>query len=115
MFILGISGCVNPKKERIISEGEKYHDKGFALQLDNRDKEAVKYYRISCNLNDSYGCGQLGFMYERGRGVSQDAYQAVKYYQKACDLGKQTSCDTIKNLEKAGTEALTKIFLKLLE
>jgi TPR repeat protein len=45
----------------------------------------------ACDLNFSGGCYNLGFVYEKGKGVKQDDFKALKFYQKACDLNNGTN------------------------
>jgi TPR repeat protein len=40
----------------------------------------------ACDLNDGSGCSNLGFMYDRGKGVKQDDFKAVKFFQSQKDL-----------------------------
>jgi TPR repeat protein len=43
-------------------------------------------------LNVGEGCSNLGFSYDKGKGVKQDDFKAVEFYQKACDLDKSKGC-----------------------
>ncbi len=52
-------------------------------------KNAVKYYKFACDLNDSWGCSDLGWHYEHGKGVGKDLDLAKEYFQKACNLKKK--------------------------
>jgi TPR repeat protein len=36
------------------------------------DFKALKFYQKACDLNLGVSCSQLGFMYEKGKGVKQD-------------------------------------------
>ena len=44
------------------------------------------YSEKECKLDDGYGCGILGVIYEQGQGVIQDITLAKLYYKKSCDL-----------------------------
>jgi TPR repeat protein len=39
--------------------------------------KSLKFYQKACDLNDGSGCSQLGFMYEKGKGVKQDDFKAL--------------------------------------
>jgi TPR repeat protein len=45
-----------------------------------------EFYQKACGLNVGEGCSNLGFSYDKGKGVKQDDFKAVEFYQKACDL-----------------------------
>jgi TPR repeat protein len=60
---------------------------------------AVTLYQRACDRGDALGCGNLGVMYEYGRGeLAQDSARAIELYRRGCDGGDATAC---ANLEKA--------------
>jgi hypothetical protein len=46
---------------------------------------AAADYERGCDLGSSTACTNLGFLYERGRGVAEDQARAVALYQQGCD------------------------------
>ena len=48
--------------------------------------EAVKWYRKAVEQGNALGQSNLSFMYDKGRGVPENAAEAVKWYRKAEDL-----------------------------
>lgn len=59
--------------------------------------KAVSYYKMACDLKDSYGCNFLGRCYKNGQGVKANKNTAKEFFGKACDLGLQDGCDNYKN------------------
>jgi TPR repeat protein len=53
-----------------------------ALELSSRD----------CDAGDARACGNLGFMYEHGYGVTMDYPLALSLYSKACDMRLAIGC-----------------------
>jgi TPR repeat protein len=49
--------------------------------------QAVEWFRKAADQGHARAQGNLGWMYERGRGVAQDDVQAVEWYCKAADQG----------------------------
>ena len=60
------------------------------------------YWDMACNLNDGRGCFNLGDLYRKGQGVSQNFQTAKQYFIKACDLGEPFGCDVYKQLNGMG-------------
>ena len=70
--------------------------------MEQNYKEAFKYFKITCDNGVNLGCGNLGFLYENGKGVRQSYSMAKEYYGKACDLGAQEGCDAFAYLNQKG-------------
>jgi len=51
-----------------------------------------------CNAGHAGSCTNLGTMYAKGSGVSQDQARAVQWFQKACDAGEADGCAKAKRL-----------------
>jgi TPR repeat protein len=58
------------------------HDVGGALALLEK----------GCNAGDTFGCFNLGAIYETGDDVPKDPRRAATYYQRACDGGDAEGC-----------------------
>ncbi|GAA8087039.1 hypothetical protein HpNP74_23810 [Helicobacter pylori] len=58
--------------------------------------KAAQFYSKGCELNNSFGCGALGMLYENGQGVEKDLTKAAYFYSKACKLGSQVACEALK-------------------
>ena len=60
-----------------------------SILIKTRDEEeAARLYQKACDGGSSYGCSNLGFMYEHGKGgLAVDEVKAVGLYRPACDAG----------------------------
>ncbi|MCQ2923472.1 SEL1-like repeat protein [Helicobacter pylori] len=58
--------------------------------------QAKKYFEKACNLNYGGGCGNLGDLYDDGKGVEKNSIKAAQYVSKACKLGDQNACKVLK-------------------
>jgi serine/threonine protein kinase len=47
---------------------------------------------LACTRRDVDSCLQLGFMYESGDGVEDDAQRAAAFFSRACDAGNALGC-----------------------
>ena len=59
------------------------------------DNKAVALWRKACDGGDARGCTNLGFMYEKGQGVTQDDAQALSLYRQGCDGGHAGGCTNL--------------------
>ena len=74
-------------KDRLIHQPTKLRSStAFAFLL------SISIYQKACASGDANACNNLGVMYKRGEGVSEDDEKAVKLFQKACDGGDATGC-----------------------
>ncbi|MCP4389878.1 MAG: sel1 repeat family protein, partial [Gammaproteobacteria bacterium] len=60
--------------------------------------EAAKYFRLSADDNDEDGQFFLGWMYEKGRGVTKNKTEAIYWYQKASDQGEERARERLAKL-----------------
>ena len=70
-------------------------DRGLADLKSGQFPEAFRLLTVACNGGVSKGCGNLGVMYQNGRGVNQDLGQAAVLYRRGCSgdaWGKPVSC-----------------------
>lgn len=69
-------------------------------------QKAKEFFSKACDGKNTHGCGMLGIMYEKGRGVKQNFSKAKEFYGKACDdEGDEfcnLCCDNYKKLSEAG-------------
>ena len=56
-----------------------------------RDAEVVHGLQLAADRGDAVGQFNLGWMYEHGTGVPQDAVQAVRLYRLAAEQGHATA------------------------
>ncbi|AHN41615.1 cysteine-rich Sel1 repeat protein [Helicobacter pylori] len=89
---LGLLGLMaEPNPEELFNLG--------MLSYDRQDfSKARKYFEKACDLNNSWGCDNLGMSYEYGQGVEEDEIKAAQLYSKACELGHQNACESLKKL-----------------
>lgn len=76
--------------------GSLYY-KGEKIKQDY--KEAIKWYQIAADLNDSNAQNQLGYMYQSGFGVTQDTQEAIKWYQKAGNQNHTVAQNDLKDTD----------------
>lgn len=66
------------------------------LGIKNYEKQdfskARKYFEKACELNNGWGCNNLGDSYQNGEGVEKDLTKAAQFYSKACDLNNNKGC-----------------------
>ena len=48
------------------------------------EAKAAMLYEKACDQNFSMACSNLGYAYEKGKGVEKDLEKAIKFYEKAC-------------------------------
>jgi uncharacterized protein len=69
--------------------------------LDSKDyAEAVRWFRKAADQGDADGQGNIGWLYEYGRGVAQDYAEAMRWYRKAADQGHVEAKNRLLELEK---------------
>ena len=72
------------------------------LGLDRDDETAVGLFRQAADSGNATGQGDLGFMYQSGRGVPKDAAAAVVLYRKAADQGDAYAQGALGHLTELG-------------
>ncbi len=65
---------------------DEYYDKGILFGGTNAE-EAVKWYRKAAEQGHADAQHDLGYAYDRGKGVPENKKEAVKWYKKAADQG----------------------------
>ena len=53
--------------------------------------KALKYYQYAAEKNDSHAQFRLGYMYDKGKGVTQNNAEAVKWYLKSANQGNESA------------------------
>ena len=101
-----LDDCVNNEN---VSSCQRLIDSGVMASIEQCDKEncnnigrvykrtenyrqAFKYYKKACELNDKWGCGGLATLYDQGLGVKQNFAETFKFAKKACDLNNTPAC-----------------------
>ena len=62
-------------------------DKGFKADKASNYAIAAKWYRKAAEQGDADAQFNLGVMYRKGKGVTQDDAEAVKWYRKSAEQG----------------------------
>lgn len=65
------------------AKGSKKYKRIIELQ---DDEKKIKYAKMACDLDSSYGCIALGNYYKKGNGVEIDFDKATQFYTKACEV-----------------------------
>jgi TPR repeat protein len=73
----------------------------FAEQAD-RLADAAELYRRAARQGSHLAMNNLGAMFERGRGVPQDAVEAAHWYRRAADLGSPVGMTNLGRLHESG-------------
>jgi TPR repeat protein len=63
-----------------------------ALDRTHHDNLGGILRKLACTRGDGEACYSLGFMYNRGLGVTEDDFRAAAYYSEACDSGDPGGC-----------------------
>jgi TPR repeat protein len=63
------------------------YDKGMKAYRSNDDATALKEWRPLAEQGHAEAQFRLGWMYDNGRGVTQDYAEAVKWYRKSAEQG----------------------------
>lgn len=58
--------------------------------------QALTLLEKGCAAADTFGCYNLGVIYDNGDDVPQDKTRAAGYYQRACDHGDSEACGRVK-------------------
>ena len=74
------------------------------LSYSNADITTPKEAKKACDEGNARGCTNLGFMYEKGRGVKQDYFKAKELFGKACDGGDAKGCFNLGVMYANGQE-----------
>jgi len=57
----------------------------YSVQEDKRD----------CDKGIMRGCSNIGYLYQKGKGVKKDSLKSIKYYTKACNGGYAIGCSNL--------------------
>ncbi|WP_368500133.1 tetratricopeptide repeat protein, partial [Phascolarctobacterium succinatutens] len=60
--------------------------------------EAVKWYRKGAEAGNANAMANLGWMYDWGKGVDQNAEETKKWYKKAADCGNAWAKEQLSSL-----------------
>lgn len=112
----GISGMfyntglgVKPDLEKASSYGKKACRLGapegcYYAGFSEADRQnygvAAKLYKKGCDGGSVSACTNLGNLYLRGNGVTQNAARARQLYHKACKKGGRTACENLRVLQE---------------
>jgi hypothetical protein len=77
-------------------------DRGLAYFGARDYARAAPIFIESCSQGDPRACAYLGWLYEKGRGVSQEYGQALSLYREACYGGEALGCNNLGFLYEAG-------------
>ena len=53
--------------------------------------KALKYYQYAAEKNDNHAQFRLGYMYDKGKGVTQNNAEAMKWYLKSANQGNESA------------------------
>ena len=60
--------------------------------------EAVKWYRKAAEQGHAVAQYNLGWCYDKGKGVAQNQSEAIKWYRKAADQGDTDAKEALERL-----------------
>jgi TPR repeat protein len=76
---------------------------GMADLKSGQFPEAFRLLTVACNGGVSRGCGNLGVMYQNGRGVNQDLGQAAVLYRRGCSGDAWGACFLLGVMYESGS------------
>jgi TPR repeat protein len=88
------SGSVNAKDA---------FDRALADLKNGQFTEAFPLLTVACNGGVSRGCGNLGSLYQNGKGVNQDLGQAAALYRKGCSGDAWGACFFLGVMYESGS------------
>ena len=72
----------------------------FGKNIERNVPPALALLEKGCNAADTFGCFNLGAIYEEGDPVPKDTARAAGYYRRACDGGDAEACQRLGALPK---------------
>ncbi|EPZ70567.1 hypothetical protein N200_00630 [Helicobacter pylori UM065] len=85
----GLMAELNPE-ELVLLGIKSYEKQDFS--------KAKGYFEKACDLNNGWGCNNLGDSYQNGEGVEKDLTKAAYLYSKACELKEGDGCGALGGL-----------------
>ena len=64
------------------------------------EAKAAMFYEKACDQNFSMACSNLGYVYEKGKGVKEDVEKAREIFTKSCKNGLKEACENLEILGK---------------
>ena len=64
------------------------------------EAKAAMLYEKACDQNFSMACSNLGYVYEKGKGVKEDVEKAREIFTKSCKNGLKEACENLEILGK---------------
>jgi hypothetical protein len=68
----------------------------------NRYAQSAPLYEELCLGGGGPSCNRIGYQYQNGMGVTQDASRAANFYSRACTLNFPNGCSNLGNLYRQG-------------
>ena len=91
----------NQNNSLSMSANEAYKIAADAYNAKDYDK-ALKYNKYAAEKNDSHAQFRLGYMYDMGKGVTQNYAEAMKWYLKAANQGHVSAQNNIGVMYEMG-------------
>lgn len=94
-------GCENYDSMAVVfkkdgcDSGSECFNLAYSYYQNHDYQKARDFYQKSCSLDYGEGCGNLGYLYDNGLGVTQNDFYANSYYRKACYLNNATACNNL--------------------
>jgi TPR repeat protein len=89
-----VSGLLNSNKRRV--------KQAQRTSSSDRGDSAVEGFRNKCDRGDALGCYNLGYRYEKGKGITKSESRAASLYQQSCDMGEKLACNNLAVLFETG-------------
>ena len=87
-FCFNIGSVAQPAKTPVSTESaEALYQKGNEYYKKSDFAEAVKYYRQAAEKGNANAQLQLGYCYDKGKGVQQNYEEAFKWFKKSAEQG----------------------------
>lgn len=96
----------NTANQQLLDNGEEELKKGIAAAEAKNYTEALKWYRLAANKENTVAMHNIGAMYYNGEGIDFDDVEAIKWFQKAADKGFEPSKKTLAAVQKDINEGI---------
>lgn len=69
---------------------------------DDEYKATIDFIKRCDEIKDSQGCVNVGILYKKGEGITQNFSKAAGLYEKACELEHSAGCNNLAILYENG-------------
>jgi hypothetical protein len=82
---------------------EQNYKAGDSFFDNQKYSDALPLYMKACEGGYAAGCGDAGYLYQQGKGVTTDTAKGVQLYGKGCNGGYMMACSNLAYMYQVGT------------